>query len=152
MAAVKRIKKVHHITINPSPNSNVIGTSKPIPARKRLRPSIGYSYVISSPISELKTRYAPAGNDNIIKQKITVIKAVCGIASACKILFCDDTFFQCNSIVSAANPSFTNVSLIVSLWSPCKNTYPSFAVPPHAYLFFSSLATFPRLLILGSRP
>ena len=90
MAAVKRIKKVHHITANPSPNSNFSGTSKPIPARKMLRPSIGYSYVISSPISELKTRYAPTGNDNIIKQKITVIKAVCGIASACKILFCDE--------------------------------------------------------------
>ena len=80
-----------------------------------LKLSIGYSYVTSSPISELKTRYAPVGNDKTIKQKITDIKAVCGIASPCKILFCDDTFFQCNSIVSSAKPSFTNVSLIVSL-------------------------------------
>ena len=82
------------MTTNPSPNSNFIGASKPIPARKMLKPSIGYSYVISSPISELKTRYAPAGNYKIIKKKITDINAVCGIASPCKILIFDDTFFS----------------------------------------------------------
>jgi hypothetical protein len=87
IAAVNRIKKIHHITTNPSPNSNSTGTSKPIPARKRLKLSIGYLYVILSPISELKTRYAPVGNDKTIKQKIIVIKAVCGIANPCKILF-----------------------------------------------------------------
>ena len=76
---------------------------------------MGYSYVISSPISELKTKYAPIGNDKIIKQKITDIKAACGSASPCRILFCVDTFFQCNSIDSSAKPSFTNVSLMVSL-------------------------------------
>ena len=106
---------MHHITINPSPNSNVIGTSKPIPARKRLKLSMGYSYVILSPISELKTRYAPIGNDKIIKQKITDIKAAYGNANTRKILFCANTFFQCSSIVSSAKPSFTNVSLMVSL-------------------------------------
>ena len=121
-AIVNIIKNTHHITTNPSPNSNSIGASKPIPARKILRLSMGYSYVTSSPIPELKTKYIPVGNDITIKQKITDINAVCGIANPCKILFCADTFFQCNSIVSSAKPSPTNVSLIVSLWSPCKNT------------------------------
>jgi hypothetical protein len=76
---------------------------------------MGYSYVRLSPISELKTRYAPIGNDKTIKQKITNIKAACDNASPCRILFCADTFFQCSSIVSSAKPSFTNVSLMVSL-------------------------------------
>ena len=92
IAIVKRIKKVHHITIKPSPNSNFTGASKPIPARKRLKLSMGYSCVISSPISELKTKYAPVGNDKTIMQKITDIKAVCGIANPCKILFCCKIF------------------------------------------------------------
>ena len=90
---VNRIKKVHHTIINPSPNSNSTGISNPIPARKRSKLSIGYSYVMSPPISELKTTYAPRGNDKIIMQNITDIKAPCGIPNACKILFCVDTFF-----------------------------------------------------------
>jgi hypothetical protein len=34
---------------------------------------------MSSPISELKTKYVPIGNDKIIKNKIIDIKAVCGM-------------------------------------------------------------------------
>jgi hypothetical protein len=62
--------------MKPSPNSNSTGSSNPIPARKRPKLLIGYSYVMSSPISELKTRYAPSGKDEIIMQKITDSKAL----------------------------------------------------------------------------
>ena len=48
---------------------------------------------MSPPISELKTTYAPTGNDKTIMQKITDIKAPCGIPNTCKILFCANTFF-----------------------------------------------------------
>ena len=64
--------------MKPSPNSNSIGASNPNPAIKRPKLCIGYSYVILSPISELKTKYAPIGNDKTIMQKITDINAPCG--------------------------------------------------------------------------
>ena len=55
MAIEKIIINTHHKPIKTSPSSNWIGISKPIPAAKKSKPSIGKSNPTPSPISELKT-------------------------------------------------------------------------------------------------
>ena len=57
-----------------------------------------------------------------LSRKLLILMQCVVLPAPAKFCFVTTPFFQCSSIVSSAKPSSTNLSLIVSLWSPCKKT------------------------------
>jgi hypothetical protein len=93
IAIENRIINTHHKPIKTSPSSNCIGISKPIPAGKKFNPFIGKSNLTPFSVLELKTTYAPKGNERIIKPKITETNAENGIPKDFINLFCSTNSF-----------------------------------------------------------